>query len=366
MAKKIIDTTIHAYYDTKLKAWITTKDEQVLADSKEYAKGLVDAAEDKVEEVASDVGNLENLNTTSKESLVDAINEVRNSVSAGGTAAAISIDTSSTTEGALKSYTIKQGDNTIGTIDIPKDMVIESGTVVDLADGEIDGYAAGKYIKLVLANVTEPLYINVGTLVDIYTAEENATQIQLAIDSSTRKISATIVAGGVGTDELADGAVTTVKIADGNVTLAKLSTTVQSSLEKADSAVQSITTGGANGTITVDGEEVAVKGLGSAAFTDSSAYDAAGSADEVQDKLDEEIARAKEAEAQVLADAKTYAEQQAAAVDISGIKTNADAISALTDRVATEEGKSADFETRIAALEDAEWATEEDIDKLSW
>lgn len=37
MAKKIIDTEIQAYYDGKLKAWITTSDEQVLADAKEYA-----------------------------------------------------------------------------------------------------------------------------------------------------------------------------------------------------------------------------------------------------------------------------------------------------------------------------------------
>lgn len=39
-----------------------------------------------------------------------------------------------------------------------------------------------------------------------------------------------------------------------------------------------ITTGGANGTISVKGSDVAVKGLGSAAFTESTAYDAAGSA----------------------------------------------------------------------------------------
>lgn len=45
---------------------------------------------------------------------------------------------------------------------------------------------------------------------------------------------------------------------------------------KADSAVQSVITGGTNGTINVDGTDVAVKGLGSAAYTESSAYDAAG------------------------------------------------------------------------------------------
>ena len=41
---------------------------------------------------------------------------------------------------------------------------------------------------------------------------------------------------------------------------------------KADSAVQSVVTGATNGTISVDGTEVAVAGLGSAAYTNSSAY----------------------------------------------------------------------------------------------
>lgn len=46
----------------------------------------------------------------------------------------------------------------------------------------------------------------------------------------------------------------------------------------ADSAVQNITTGGTNGTINVDGTEVAVKGLGSAAYEASTAFDRAGAA----------------------------------------------------------------------------------------
>lgn len=223
-----------------------------------------------------DIGNLENLETSNKSDLVVAINEVRNAVSAGGTESAITMSTSTTTEGALKSYTIKQGSNTIGTIDIPKDMVVTSGEVVT----DPAGLESGTYIKLVLANVADPLYINVGSLVDIYKAKASATQIQIAIDSSTREISATIVAGSVGSTELADNAVTTVKIVDGNVTLAKLSTTVQSSLAKADSAVQNIAEGTSNGTISVDGTDVKVKGLGSAAYTDSSAYDVSGAAEE--------------------------------------------------------------------------------------
>lgn len=198
------------------------KDEATRADAAEKANaGLIT-------EIQTDMGNVDNLETTSKE-LVGALNEVRNAVSAGGTAAAITIDTSDTTEGALKSYTIKQGDTTVGTIDIPKDMVVESGEVVT----DPEGQEAGTYIKLVLANVADPLYINVGHLVDIYKAKANATQIQLAIDSATREISASIVAGSVTATELAADAVTTVKIADANVTLAKLSTEVQAAIGKA-------------------------------------------------------------------------------------------------------------------------------------
>lgn len=151
----ITDAASKAYVDTLIEGLTT--------------EGTADA----IAKVKEDVGSLDNLGTTAKTDLVTVINEVRNSVSAGGTAAAVTMDTNTTTEGALKSYTIKQGENVVGTIDIPKDMVVESGEVVVNPEGQ----DAGTYIKLVLANVTEPLYINVGTLVDIYKAKTEATQV---------------------------------------------------------------------------------------------------------------------------------------------------------------------------------------------
>lgn len=63
-------------------------------------------------------------------------------------------------------------------------------------------------------------------------------------------------------------------INDKVVTKGKLEESVQTSLGKADTAVQSVVTGTANGTIAVDGTNVAVFGLGSAAYTNSDAYDA--------------------------------------------------------------------------------------------
>lgn len=60
----------------------------------------------------------------------------------------------------------------------------------------------------------------------------------------------------------------------------------------ADSAVQSVTEGSANGTVAVDGTDVKIHGLGTAAYTNADAYDAAGTAEEM------------------LAQAKQYTDQQ--------------------------------------------------------
>ena len=294
-------------YDEKIKEKIANDDAATLASAKSYADSLADnydpagTAQTKVDELANGqvatntaaiaklngsnategsvakqvkdasdainakIGTLGDLDTTVKTDLVEAINEVRQSVEAGGTGSVVTIDTSTTTEGYAKSYTIKQGASTVGVIDIPKDMVVSSGSV----EVDPEEHDPGTYLVLTLANATsDKVYINVGNLVDIYTAQASATQIQLAINSGTREISATIVAGSVTATELANNAVTTVKIANGNVTKEKLATAVQASLDKADSALQKadITSGTVNGSIAVDGTDVPVKGLGSAAY----------------------------------------------------------------------------------------------------
>lgn len=91
----------------------------------------------------------------------------------------------------------------------------------------------------------------------------DVTATAVSFDGSANvELKATIPAASIDTDKLAAGVVT--------------------SLGKADSAVQSVVTGTANGFISVDGADVAVKGLGSAAFTDASAYDAKGDAEAVK------------------------------------------------------------------------------------
>jgi hypothetical protein len=66
-------------------------------------------------------------------------------------------------------YLTKDGDKVGASINIPKDMMVQEGSVVTLADGEVEGYAAGTYIKLVLANSdSAPLYIAATDLIDVY------------------------------------------------------------------------------------------------------------------------------------------------------------------------------------------------------
>lgn len=223
-----------ANLDTTAKSDLVSAVNEVLETAESKVNDLANGA---VKTNTEHIGTMGNLETTAKGDLVTAINEVRNAVSAGGTASAMTMEEKTTGlgDGIAKAYVLKQGTNTVGTINIPKDMVVQSGEVVTNPAGQ----AEGTYIKLVLANATNDIiYVNVGNLVDIYKAKASATQVQLAIDSATREISATIVAGSVTATELAADAVTTVKIADGNVTKAKLSTDVQASLDKADAAAQ--------------------------------------------------------------------------------------------------------------------------------
>lgn len=146
----------------------------------------------------------------------------------------------------------KDGVNEGVAINIPKDLVVPSGSVVELETGKIpedapEGTTAGTYIKLVLANSAKPLYINVGTLIEYVTGGSGENDaIQINVSSDTHKV--------------------TASVKDGSITIGMLAADVVASLGKADSAVQAVAAGDTNGTIKVDGTEVAVTGLQDAAY----------------------------------------------------------------------------------------------------
>lgn len=289
---KYLDLSGLEIYDNKIKSKISEDDAATLQAAKNYSDGLstnydaagtaqslvsflengqVAANKTNIESLKTSVGTLGDLDTTAKTDLVSAVNEVLQAIEVGGTGSVVTIEKD--VSGLI--YTIKQGTSVVGTINIPKDMVVSSGVV----EVNPSGQAPGTYLVLTLANATEDkVYVNVGKLVDVYTAKASAAQVQIVIDSETREISATIVAGSIGNSELASNSVTTVKIVDANVTKSKLESSVQTSLNKADTAIQNIAEGSINGTIAVDGKDVNVHGLGTAAYSATTAFDSAGTA----------------------------------------------------------------------------------------
>ena len=159
------------------------------------------------------------------------------------------LDTATT--GMSASYQLTKDGTGIGAvIDIPKDMMVKSGSVQTYETGSLPAGVteAGTYIVLVLNDTAETkLYINVGNLIEYVTSgSANGDMVFVNIDPQTHKVTATIT--------------------DGTVTEAKLHADVKAKLAKAVSAVQSVTEGTENGKILVDGTAVAVHGLQDAAY----------------------------------------------------------------------------------------------------
>lgn len=274
---KFIDLVELTRYDQKIKALISAEDAKAyktfswdattntlsgqkseapqVGETPDVTFTLADVA------ISGDADDLAYDNTTSSlesTNVQDAIDEVAASSTSGVASKTVYITETAgqTSDPYSKRYGIYQGSTgssaspevseKLADIDIPKDMVVEDGVVVDvvfdpsddtLHEGSISGTDvtaeikgsdpatsadAGKYIKLTIANAASShLWIKATDLVDIYTAQQNATQIQLVIDANN-VISATVVAGSIDTTELANSAVTTAKIADDAVTTAKI------------------------------------------------------------------------------------------------------------------------------------------------
>lgn len=139
----------------------------------------------------------------------------------------------------------KDGEVVGASINIPKDMVVKSGEVATNPDAT----HTGTFLVLTLANATEDkIYINVADLIEYVTSGSKTGDMVVIDVSADHKVTATIT--------------------DGTVTKAKLAVDVQTSLGKADSAVQAddIAEGSTDGTIAVKGTDVAVHGLKDAAY----------------------------------------------------------------------------------------------------
>ena len=120
------------------------------------------------------------------------------------------------TAGMSASYQLtKDGTGVGAVIDIPKDMVVSSGRVVTNPDAT----HTGTFLELTLANATnDKVYINVSSLIEYVTSGSKTGDMVVVDVSADHKVTATIT--------------------DGTITKAKLASAVQTSLGKADTAIQ--------------------------------------------------------------------------------------------------------------------------------
>ena len=179
--------------------------------AKSYADGLFEAV------AAGDV-TFSSSNFTA-DNVSGALEELFSAVADAQSNAAVTISSETTTSGMLRSYTFSQGGTNIGTIDIPKDYV---NNIIGIVSQDGSGNS-GIFLKVNTAptGADTPVYdyVDVSGLVEYVTSgSQSGDMIFVTVDPQTHKVTATIT--------------------DGTVTKPKLHADVQTSLGKADTALQ--------------------------------------------------------------------------------------------------------------------------------
>lgn len=187
------------YDDTALAARVKAVEDDYLkaSDKEELQTAITNAVKAHDESDAAHAALFTALNNkdTAMQSEIDALEtEVAKKANSADIVDYTVTVAESSPEGYAKAYTFSQKGAEIATINIPKDMVVESGSVVTNPEGQ----AEGTYIKLVLANAAEDeLFINVGDLIEYVTSgSAEGDQIVVAV-SADHKVTATLSAGSV-------------------------------------------------------------------------------------------------------------------------------------------------------------------------
>lgn len=253
-AQTAIETLATKAYDAD--AAIDAVEAKIAEISGEGETGILSQAKDYTDERIGDLGNknIGNATTTSTQTVSEIIDILTGAINETGAQSKVAVEKLETpTEGYAASYKISQGAGAsiaeVGVIDIPKDFLVKSAeikvagststpgeegaepTVTPDPSGLPDGTT---YIDFVIntkdgKGEESHIYLNVETLVKDFTVAADAEQVQLAV-SDTRELSATLVAGAVKTENIADGAITTDKLPDGVITADKLDQAVQDSI----------------------------------------------------------------------------------------------------------------------------------------
>ena len=294
-------------YDTKVAA-LEAEDARIA--------GLVAAETERATEVEGDfetrISAMEVFWDTTEDAdgVVNKLKEIQDYIASDETGAAAMAGSIQANTDAIAAMdtAYKAADTTLqGNIDALSGVVATKAAASDLEalDGRVvtleTNSATKAEVKAVSDSLTE--YKNA------HAGDYTNAQIDAAIKVNTDAIAK--LNDTYATDaELAAAVEAEVARANGAYAAKSLESTVSSHVDNTDKHVTTddkakwnaalqasdIATGATNGTIAVKGTDVAVKGLGSAAFTDASAYDVAGAAAAVDGKLTAEVERAMAAE----------------------------------------------------------------------
>lgn len=269
--QKFLDLTGLTSYDKKIKSTIDSKDATTLQQAKSYANGL-GANYDPAGTAQTKVNALEKGQVTTNKNDIATLKTGKADKST--TLAGYGIGdayTKGQTDSAIKSAIANSGHlkRTIVT-QLPEASAADEHTIYMIKKSSPDGTNAYDEYMVVNESGTKKLEKVGDSKVDL-TNYATKTEVQAA------KSQAISTASGDATTKANKALEDAKTYADG---LAKNYATAAQGA-KADTALQkaSITSGSTNGSIAVGGTDVAVKGLGSAAYVATTAFDAAGVAE---------------------------------------------------------------------------------------
>lgn len=158
----------------------------------------------------------------------------------------------------------KDGVNEGVAINIPKDMVVQSGSVVTNPEGQ----TAGTYLKLVLANAeNSEIYIPVDSLIEYVTSGSSADDmVVITVDATTHKVTAAITDGSITKAKLATDVQTAIdavadkvdKVTGKGLSTEDFTTALKTKLEGVTAGATKVEASDTNGNVKINGTETTV------------------------------------------------------------------------------------------------------------
>ena len=198
----VVGSYVSAVSEANGKIAVTRAELPTVAEIKSEGQAIIAVKEDKgvISATAGDIAAAhvtiaDTKNHFTADTVEAALEELYSQAGAGSK---VTIEATDGTDDVLKVYTVKQGGVEVGKINIPKDLVVSSGSVVKgnwvgnvFTESEV---GTGTALKLVIANQTAPVYINTLDLVKDHTAGDginisDTNVVSVVVDPSSEFLS---------------------------------------------------------------------------------------------------------------------------------------------------------------------------------